>query len=361
MKPLTVGSLFAGIGGFDLGFENAGMKTSWQVEIEPFCLKVLAKRFPHAERFNDVRTVGTHNLNPVDVIVGGFPCQDVSVAGKRAGLAGERTGLFYDAARILQELRPRWFVIENVPGLLSSNRGRDFAEVLRVLMVECGYGVAWRVLNSQFFGVAQRRRRVFIVGYLGAPCPAEILFEPEGRCGDSETGEEESADLAAPLTKGSGVTGNAPGRRREDDVNIVRVHPALTMRDFRGVRMDVADPGFVVAATITSRHTPNGHGAAGPRCEDIPNLITTPLRASNRNKCQADGSDVPPLKAESGQTGKGDSSPLVSAATYPDRMRDFAGLPQGMDSARYRALGNAVTVNVSEWIARRIVKYEAQA
>ena len=120
----------------------------------------------------------------------GVPCQDVSVAGKRHGLAGKRTGLFYEFARILKGLRPYWFVFENVPGLLSSNQGRDFAEILRVLMVECGYGVCWRVLDSQFFGVAQRRRRVFIVGHLGKPCPPEILFESTGGSGGSVMGED---------------------------------------------------------------------------------------------------------------------------------------------------------------------------
>src|SRR5580704_10454757 len=107
----------------------------------------------------------------VDCICAGVPCQDVSVAGKRAGLAGNRTVLVYEFARILRELRPTWFVFENVPGLLSSNEGRDFAEVLRLFMVECGYGVQWRVLDSQFFGVAQRRERMLVVGYFGAPCP----------------------------------------------------------------------------------------------------------------------------------------------------------------------------------------------
>jgi DNA (cytosine-5)-methyltransferase 1 len=164
--------VFAGIGGFDLGMEEAGWKTLWQVEREPFCLAVLATKFP-AGAASD----GYFALPWVDLICAGVPCQDVSVAGKRAGLAGQRTGLFYEFARILCELRPTWFVFENVPGLLSSNEGRDFAEVLRVLMVECGYGVSWRVLDSQFFGVAQRRRRLFVVGCFGKPCPAAVLFD----------------------------------------------------------------------------------------------------------------------------------------------------------------------------------------
>ena len=284
---LTHGSLFAGIGGFDLGFERAGIKTIWQVEINDYCRKVLARHFPDAQRFSDIRDCGANNLGGVDIVCAGVPCQDVSIAGKRAGLKGERTGLFYEFARILRELRPAWFVFENVPGLFSSNGGRDFAEVLRVFMVECRYGISWRVLNSQFFGVAQRRRRVFIVGCFGKPCPAEILFEPASGERDSAESEEARQILAAPLTSGSGVTGNAPVRRREDDENLI-------------------------AATINS-----GGNSGGFRTEP--------------------------------------GEHLLCATADSHRVRDFAGLPEGLDSARYRALGNALTVQIAEWIGRRIV------
>lgn len=243
-----------------MGFEQAGWKTLWQVENNPFCRAVLATRFPDAERsVTDVRNAGSKNLAAVDCITAGVPCQDVSVAGKRAGLKGERTGLFFEFARILQELRPAWFVFENVPGLLSSNRGRDFAEVLRVLMVECGYGVCWRVLDSQFFGVAQRRRRVFIVGRFGEPCPAEVLFE-------------------------FGWTERVVQEKHE--------------------------AGLLTANTV---------------------------RAS-ASRWLADGADN------------------LVANSPPDstRVRNLAGLPKEMDSARYRALGNAWTTQVAEWIARRI-------
>ncbi|MCL1961678.1 MAG: DNA (cytosine-5-)-methyltransferase, partial [Desulfovibrionaceae bacterium] len=120
-----VGSLFAGIGGFDLGFEQAGFTTAWQVEIDPLCRAVLARHFPHARRYDDVRAVGVHNLEPVEVLVGGFPCQDVSSMGARAGLAGNRTGLFWEVCRIAAEIRPQWLVLENVVGLLNSHAGRD--------------------------------------------------------------------------------------------------------------------------------------------------------------------------------------------------------------------------------------------
>ena len=174
----TVGSLFAGIGGFDLGFEQAGFRSAWQVEIEPHLREVLALRFPHARQYDDVRTVGAHNLAPVDVLVGGFPCQDVSIAsnGTRPGLAGARTGLFWEVCRIAEEIRPQWLVLENVVGLLNSNAGRDFGVVIQAL-AQRGYVGLWRVLDSQYFGVAQGRRRVFLVAGLGRQPPVGLLAD----------------------------------------------------------------------------------------------------------------------------------------------------------------------------------------
>src|SRR3990167_5596480 len=122
---MKFGSLFTGVGGFDLGFERAEMTCAWQAEKDKHCLQVLANHWPNIKRYEDVKDVG-RNAEPIDLLCGGFPCQDLSVAGKRAGLAGERSGLWFEFARIIGELRPRWVVIENVPGLLSSNSGRDF-------------------------------------------------------------------------------------------------------------------------------------------------------------------------------------------------------------------------------------------
>jgi len=171
---VTFGSLFAGIGGFDLGFEQAGMKCKWQCEIDKHANKILEKHWPNVRRYKDVREL--KNPEYVDVICGGFPCQDLSLAGNRKGLAGERSGLFFEAVRIIREVKPRWIVIENVPGLFSSNNGQDMRTVLQEL-VECGYSVAWRVLDSQYFGVPQRRRRIFIVGHTTRQGGFEVLFE----------------------------------------------------------------------------------------------------------------------------------------------------------------------------------------
>ena len=201
----TVGSLFSGIGGFDLGLERAGWTVRWQVESNPFRRQVLKRHWPQVELRNDIRT-DTNGLERPDLICGGFPCQDVSVAGKREGLAGERSSLWYEFARIVADTRPPWVLVENVPGLLSSNEGKDF-EIVVSGLAECGYGVAWRVLDSQNFGVPQRRRRVFIVGYLGAPCPPEVLFESEGSGGDSAAGEEAKKEVTNSLRASTGSRG----------------------------------------------------------------------------------------------------------------------------------------------------------
>ena len=181
---LTGVSLFAGVGGFDLAMERNGVKVVATVEIDKKCNEVLAKHFPTAKQFTDVQQVTGKDLldagfDPTrGIITGGFPCQDLSVAGKRAGLAGERSGLFWEIARLVEETQTEWFILENVPGLLSSNGGKDFGIVLGE-MAQLGYRVGWRVLDAQYFGVPQRRRRVFIVGSRSGDAEriGKVLFE----------------------------------------------------------------------------------------------------------------------------------------------------------------------------------------
>lgn len=159
---MNVIELFAGIAGFGLGLERAGMTVVAQVEIDPKARAVLSRHWPDTPRFDDVRTFGRKDFGgSVDLIAGGFPCQDVSLAGRRAGLAGERSGLFFEFLRVVDEFRPMWVVIENVPGLLSSNGGRDIQIVIDSL-TQIGYTVDVDIKDAQEFGVAQRRRRVFL-------------------------------------------------------------------------------------------------------------------------------------------------------------------------------------------------------
>jgi len=161
-KTIMVGSLFSGIGGFDLGLERAGMSVKWQVEIDPYCLKVLEKHWPHVKRYEDIKTIRTGDLEPVDLICGGFPCQDLSVAGKRSGLReGNRSGLWFEMFQIISNLRPRYVLVENVPGLLANHAmGRVLGDLSSI-----GYDAEWESIPASAFGAPHRRDRVWIVGY----------------------------------------------------------------------------------------------------------------------------------------------------------------------------------------------------
>ena len=202
---MNVLSTFSGVGGLDLGLERAGMRVVFQAEVDEWRRRVLRWHWPHARIYDDVRSVresasgdSDHSVCAaidegrreagaglsVDLLCGGFPCQDLSIAGRRAGLAGERSGLFFEFARIADEFRPRWLIVENVPGLLSSADGRDFGVVLATLG-DLGYGLAWRVLDARFFGVPQRRRRVFVVGHSGGEPEPAVRAVGAGGFGDS--------------------------------------------------------------------------------------------------------------------------------------------------------------------------------
>ena len=158
---LTFGSLFAGIGGFDLGLERAGMRGVWQVEIDPFCRRVLAKHWPDVDRsVTDVTKAGRHNLAAVDLICGGFPCQDISQAGKRAGITGQRSGLWSEYVRIIRELRPRYVLVENVSALLIRGMGTVLGD-----LAESGYDAEWQCLPAAYFGAPHPRDRVFMLAY----------------------------------------------------------------------------------------------------------------------------------------------------------------------------------------------------
>ena len=159
---LTVGSLFAGIGGFDLGLENTGgFTTKWQVEIDPYCNQILAKHWPTVPRYGDIRTMEWGMVEPVDVLCGGFPCQDLSFAGKRAGIDGARSGLWSEYVRAIVQLRPRYVLVENVPGLLTN------AYMGRVLgdLAACGYDAEWDCIPASAVGAGHLRDRIYILSY----------------------------------------------------------------------------------------------------------------------------------------------------------------------------------------------------
>jgi DNA (cytosine-5)-methyltransferase 1 len=251
ITDLTAVSLFAGVGGFDRALTRAGVRVVAAVEIDPAARGVIADQFPDIALFEDVTKVTADELRAVGfvpergIITAGWPCQGNSVAGRRGGMADPRSGLWTHVVRLLADTGAAWFFGENVPGLLSVNDGDDFGVVLNDL-AELGMGFAWRVLDAQFFGVPQRRSRVFIVGHLGdADGPVQVLFEPESSGRDSAPRRAPGQRVAATLTAGVAGTGvSAPGRRQEDDVNPVPVG-ALTARYGKGTDSDATDAMIV--------------------------------------------------------------------------------------------------------------------
>ena len=214
-KNLTLGSLFDGSGGFPLGGLISGITPIWSSEIEPFPIRVTTKRLPQVKHYGDISKMNGAEIEPVDIITFGSPCQDMSIAGKRDGLGGSRSSLFYEAVRIIKEMRcktngqkPRFIVWENVPGAFSSNKGEDFRVVLEEVckikdesvsvpkpnkwnragkIMGDGFSVAWRQFDAQFWGVPQRRKRIYLVADFAGWCAGKILFESEGLSGYSKT------------------------------------------------------------------------------------------------------------------------------------------------------------------------------
>lgn len=196
MTNMTAVSLFAGIGGFDLALERNGVSVVSAVEIDRHSQAVLAQHFPNTHIYGDAKDVNPNDLladgfiPERGIITAGFPCQPFSRAGKRRGMDDERGQLWWEVSRITEALTPRWLLIENVPGLLTSESGRTFSVILSDLG-RLGYGVAWRVFDAQFYGVPQRRRRLFALAHHGAIAPAEaVLFEPQG--GSRSLGAQQS-------------------------------------------------------------------------------------------------------------------------------------------------------------------------
>ena len=233
---LTLGSLFDGSGGFPLGGVIAGITPKWAAEIEPFPIRVTSVRFPNMTHLGNISEVRGAEIEPVDIITFGSPCQDMSVAGKREGLGGNRSSLFYEAIRIIKEMReatnekyPRYIVWENVPGAFSSNKGEDFRAVLTEIckvkeadvsvpkpskwenagrIMGESFSIAWRLLDAQYWGVPQRRQRIYLVADFDGGSAGKILFESEGLSGYSAQGFKSWQDAANGITEGIGETGS---------------------------------------------------------------------------------------------------------------------------------------------------------
>lgn len=386
----TFGSLFAGIGGFDLGFHRAGLSCAWQVEIDAAARGVLAYHWPDVARLTDVCDCGAHNLAPVDILTFGFPCQDLSVAGNRAGLTGARSGLFYEATRIADELRPDLLVWENVPGLLSSRSGRDFLAVLTELE-RIGYCGAWTTLDAQWFGVAQRRQRLFGVFArrdLGARCCTEILSLAARMPGHSQESRTARPNITRGITASAGHHGRSSPRGDGGDnlIALPSVVPTLgkesysptksssgQMIDFCVVAPAIAQSNRGGASAVAETLRSDCHGAqpmvfGGNSSERGGNAALT-AHPGGRYDFESEnfvgGAQSAAYTLNATEVHAVQSSALGVRRLTPRECERLQGFPDDWtawgadgpqsDSARYRQLGNAVAVPCAQWIGQRIL------
>ena len=291
-KPITLGSLFDGSGGFPLGGVLAGITPIWSSEIEPFPIRVTTARFPNMKHYGDISAIDGSELEPVDIISFGSPCQNLSVAGKREGLDGDRSSLFYEAIRIVKEMRektngkyPRYIVWENVPGAFSSNKGEDFKAVLNEIckvkdeqvsvpkpakwenagrIMGDSFSIAWRLLDAQYWGVPQRRQRIYLVADFDGGSAGKILFESEGLSGYSAQGFKSWQNAANGITEGIGETGSQDSLMFENHSQDTR---------YRGP--------LVVAQTVSSTYGTGGNNQ--------PFVVQTPKTLKVRCGCEGGG------------------------------------------------------------------------
>lgn len=362
-------STFSGIEAASVAWEPLGWEPVAFSEVDDFPSAVLAERFPDVPNLGDITKVDwSEYRGAVDLVVGGSPCQSFSIAGDRTGLDGA-SGLMWEYVRCIREVRPRWCVWENVPGALSSAKGEDFRCLLDALD-ELGYGLAWRVLDAQFFGVAQRRRRVFLVGSLRDRRSADVLFEPESLRWDSPSSREKREAIAKKvegISRASGFRWYAgPSRsidyEEEQSPTLTTVNPpaaCYTMVDRCG------KPG----------------GGKGPLIQDD---MSGTILANNSQTlfqpvlCMTD--TQPNTSVEEDMCGTlsvhtAKDQPVISTGYIvrkltPTECERLQGFPDGWteiefkgkkapDSRRYKALGNSMAVPVMRWIGERIAMVDA--
>tara|TARA_R110000868_G_scaffold159192_5_gene387841 strand:+ start:5001 stop:6215 length:1215 start_codon:yes stop_codon:yes gene_type:complete len=400
MKYLSVCS---GIEAATVAWHPLGWEAAAYSEIEKFPSAVLAHHYPTVPNLGDMTKFKEWDFDSIDLLAGGTPCQSFSVAGLRKGLEDPRGNLALVYCGILDRFRPQWFVWENVPGVLSSNSGRDFGSFLGAL-AELGYGFAYRVLDAQYFGVAQRRKRVFVVGYLGDWRPAaEVLFEPESVRGDPAPSREKGEKIANCFTSSPSQhrspnedatlittnrmvafgeysddgTASAMKARDYKDATDLVVQPIaynITFCDANGTRSDRPDGGlYVNEVSVTNTLTKAGIGT---------NIVQPILLGGWDYENNAHGpDDVTGLLLKGSPTGGGRPLPAIAIAQpisfsgqmsvrrlTPVECERLQGFPDGYtdirlkdkdtpDGPRYKALGNSMAVPVMAWIGKRINDY----
>jgi DNA (cytosine-5)-methyltransferase 1 len=410
---LTFGSLFAGVGGYDLGFEAAGYECKFQVEWDKHCRSVLDYHWPDVPKWGDIRNVDGRFLPPVDVIIFGSPCQDLSQAGARRGLAGERSGLFHEAVRIIKEMRdatngtfPRWTVWENVAGALSSNNGRDFATVLNEMAEAGAYLQEYAVLDAQYFGIPQRRRRVFLASCFDPAtaerCPDPLLPVRESLPGDTKKSRQKGKAVATETSESIGtssewwdggqiadsLTTTSNEQRMPDKQRLQAVVESFTPSSFANYTEGVG--------TLRSNGGDLGGGSEtliaepmlidGTRVNDV-RVYESPVQTL-KERMGTGGNNVPMLAFDT-QFGSNanvfeDQSPTLKASQQspsvlghfmrirrltPIETERLMGWPDDhtkytadekiqADTHRYRQCGNGVASPVARWVAQQIAKVE---
>jgi len=383
---LRYGSVCSGVEAASLAWEPLGFLPQWFSEIEAFPSEVLNNHWPNVPNLGDMTDERfISRAGAIDVLVGGSPCQSFSVAGFRKGLDDERGNLALEFCRIAKEKQPRWVVWENVPGCLSTNGGRDFGSIVGAL-AECGYNLAWRILDAQNWGVPQRRRRVFLVGHLGADerGATAVLFESNSLQGSAKTSRKKGQKTAPTVTGGHPYS--RTGNERVEADAIIPVHRlsgTLYARDHKGVptdsmREDTASavPVFGCMNTredpITSedKSLPVGAKDYGHAVYPINTMAALRDQGADQNRqtfgIGADGDPVPTLsKAHSHAIATG----MQVRRLTPRECERLQGMPDDHtripwrnkpaedcpDTPRYKAIGNSMAVPVMRWIGERIL------
>ena len=331
---MRFGSVCSGVEAASLAWQPLGWQPSFYSEIEDFPREVLKFHHPEISLHGDFTTIGAEQYDPIDLLVGGTPCQSFSIAGLRKGMADDRGNLALEFLKLAKRTRPHWVVWENVPGVLSSHGGRDFGALLGGLG-EIGYGFAYRVFNAQYFGVPQRRRRVFLVGYLGdwRP-PASVLFERESLRGDPVPSRE----------KGEGLAGTTRDSSEGRGVKTFR------MKGFG----DYVDDDR--ASTVKERDYKDSTDLV-VYCADTSPTVTSsgpPFSRTGNSRVEADAMVV----MNDNRVRRLTPVEVERLQGFPDNYTKIAyrGKPadQCPDAPRYSAMGNSMAVPVMNWIGKRI-------
>jgi len=334
-------SLFSGIGGFELGIQyayesnNKSKVEGLQSEIDRWAIQIYKKHFNH-KNYGDITTINTNELPDFDLLVGGFPCQSFSIAGKRGGFDDTRGTLFFEIARILRDKRPRYFLLENVKGLLSHDSGKTFQTIIGVL-TDLGYDVEWQVLNSKNHGVPQNRERIFFVGYFGGGSRPKVF-----PIGESNGKNDDKRTLAHAIN-----SSDWRGANRNQKQTTINQLNNPTHSNNRIYGEDGISP---------SLNTAQG-GNRQPKIADYRNDEGLRIRKGNESPClsarrhsETDISTMPPLSIEHSKIRRLTPTECERLQGFPD------GWTYGVsDTQRYKTLGNAVTTNVIQVIMEKLL------